>query len=74
MAKEGKKKKKRCVLSYTQLVSFAAPRLVLLNACKIASVRLDCNYAGTNMLFKMSHYELMPHCKKPCLFLSLCLG
>lgn len=38
------------------------------NACKTQSVRPDCNYAGTNMLFKMSHYELMLHCQSPVCF------
>lgn len=38
------------------------------NACKTQSARPDCNYAGTNMLFKMSHYELMLHCQSPVCF------
>lgn len=38
------------------------------NACKTQSTRPDCNYAGTNMLFKMSHYELMLHCQSPVCF------
>lgn len=38
------------------------------NACTTQSARPDCNYAGTNMLFKMSHYELMLHCQSPVCF------
>lgn len=30
-----------------------------LNAYEILGARHDCDYAGTNMLFKMSYYELM---------------
>lgn len=48
------------------------------NACRTLSVRPDCNYAGTNMLFKMSHYELMLHCQSPVCFcpsvLVVCKG
>lgn len=38
------------------------------NAYKTQSARPDCNYAGTNMLFKISHYELMLHCQSPVCF------
>lgn len=38
---------------------WVAEGLVLLNACEMPGARHDCDYAGTNMLFKMSYYELM---------------